>query len=123
MRCCNKKRIKKIKNFGYSELNVHFDQKIEVGNNLDNKDEFIKRRNSSKIAEEEFIEDKNSLKIGLDNKDAIYYKNATLQYLSNKKDINNCFLKKYKYKKNDELKIYVIKNEIINHIHLMISKK
>ena len=83
---------------------MHFDQKIEVGNNLDNTDEFIKRRNSSKIAEEEFIEDKNSLKIGLDNKDAIYYKNATLQYLSNKKDINNCFLKKYKYKKNDENK-------------------
>ena len=104
MRGCNKKRIKKIKNFGYSESNVHFDQKIEVGNNLDNKDEFIKRRNSSKIAKEEFIEDKNSLKIGLDNKDAIYYKNATLQYLSNKKDINNCFLKKNKYKKNDENK-------------------
>ena len=120
---CNKKRIKKIKNFGYSDSNVHFDQKIEVGNNLDNKDEFIKRRNSSKIAEEEFIEDKNSLKIGLDNKDAIYYKNSNLQYLSNKKDINICFLKKYKYKKNDELKIYVIKNEIINYIHLMISKK
>ena len=104
MRCCYKKRIKKIKNFGYSESNVHFDQKIEVGNNLDKTDEFIKRRNSSKIAEEEFIEDKNSIKIGLDNIDAIYYKNATLQYLSNKKDINNCFFKKNKYKKNDKNK-------------------
>ena len=61
-------------------------------------DEFNKRR-SSKIAEEEFIEDKNSIKIGLDNIDAIYYKNATLQYFSNTKDINNYFLKKYKYKK------------------------
>ena len=71
---------------------------------MDKTDEFIKRRNSSKIAEEEFIEDKNSIKIGLDNIDAIYYKNATLQYLSNKKDINNCFFKKNKYKKNDENK-------------------
>ena len=104
MRCCNKKRIKKIKNFGYSESNMHFEQKIEVGNNLDKTDEFIKRRNSSKIAEEEFIEDKNSIKIGLDNIDAIYYKNATLQYFSNTKDINNCFLKKYKYKKMTKIK-------------------
>ena len=83
---------------------MHFEQKIEVGNNLDKTDEFIKRRNSSKIAEEEFIEDNNSIKIGLDNIDAIYYKNATLQYLSNKKDINNCFFKKNKYKKNDKNK-------------------
>ena len=104
MGCCNKKRIKKIENFGYSESNMHFDQKTKAGNNPNNTDEFNKRRNSSKIAEEEFIEDKNSIKIGLDNIDAIYYKNATLQYLSNKKDINNYFLKKYKYKKNDENK-------------------
>ena len=83
---------------------MHFEQKIEVGNNLDKTDEFIKRRNSSKIAEEEFIEDKNSIKIGLDNIGATCYMNATLQCLSNTKDINNYFLKKYKYKKNDENK-------------------
>ena len=28
---CNKKRIKKKENFGYSESNVHFDQKTKVG--------------------------------------------------------------------------------------------
>jgi len=68
-------------------------------------DEFNKRRNSSKIAEEEFIEDNNSIKIGLDNIGAICYMNVTLQCLSNTKDINNYFLKKYKYKKkNDENK-------------------
>jgi ubiquitin C-terminal hydrolase len=115
MGCCNKKRIKKIENFGYSESNVHFDQKIDVGNNLDNTDEFNKRRNSSKIAEEEFIEDKNSIKIGLDNIGAICYMNVTLQCLSNTKDINNYFLKKYKYKKNDENK------KISNEFYIIIK--
>jgi len=68
-------------------------------------DEFNKRRNSSKIAEEEFIEDNNSIKIGLDNIGAICYMNVTLQCLSNTKNKNNYFLKKYKYKKkNDENK-------------------
>ena len=104
MGCCNKKRIKKIENFGYSESNVHFDQKIEVGNNLDKTDEFIKRRNSSKIAEEEFIEDKNSIKIGLDNIGATCYMNATLQCLSNTKDINNYFLKNINIKKMTKIK-------------------
>ena len=121
MGCCNKKRIKKIENYGYSESNVHFDQKIEVGNNLDNTDELNKRRNSSKIAEEEFIEDKNSIKIGLDNIGATCYMNATLQCLSNTKDINNYFLKKYKYKKNDENK--KLSNEFYIVIKNLCDKK
>jgi ubiquitin C-terminal hydrolase len=41
--------------------------------------------------------------------------NVTLQCLSNTKDINNYFLKKYKYKKNDENK------KISNEFYIIIK--
>ena len=119
--CCKKKNGTKNKeNIEYNDENneneekfIKYDDLLEIKDNQTN--------NSDLIAETNFNNDKDAIKIGLENIGATCYMNATLQCLSNTKDLNNYFLKKYKYNKNAENKR--LSNEFYNVMKNLWNKK
>ena len=76
---------------------------VKEGKNSKEKSEENEEENIKKI-EKDFIDDTDSIRIGLNNIGATCYMNATLQCLSNTKDLNNFFLIKFKYDKKAENK-------------------
>lgn len=91
-----------------SEINTSQEQNdnilvVKEGKNSKEKSEENGEENIKKI-EKDFIDDTDSIRIGLNNIGATCYMNATLQCLSNTKDLNNFFLIKFKYDKKAENK-------------------
>ena len=119
--CCKKKNGTKNKeNIEYNDENNENEEKfIKQDDLLEIKDN--QTNNSELIAETNFNNDKDAIKIGLENIGATCYMNATLQCLSNTKDLNNYFLKKYKYNKNAENKR--LSNEFYNVMKNLWNKK
>ena len=119
--CCKKKNGTKNKeNIEYNDENNENEEKfIKQDDLLEIKDN--QTNNSDLIAETNFNNDKDAIKIGLENIGATCYMNATLQCLSNTKDLNNYFLKKYKYNKNAENKR--LSNEFYNVMKNLWNKK
>ena len=100
--CCKKKIVVENNNKDIDDESNETNQKSTEKNLLEVKDN--QSNNSGVVAETNFINDNDAIKIGLENIGATCYMNATLQCLSNTKSINNFFLEKYVYNKNAENK-------------------
>ena len=100
--CCKKKNVVENNNKDIDDESNETNQKSTEKNLLEVKDN--QSNNSGVVAETNFINDNDAIKIGLENIGATCYMNATLQCLSNTKSINNFFLEKYIYNKNAENK-------------------
>ena len=100
--CCKKKIVVENNNKDIDDESNETNQKSTEKNLLEVRDN--QSNNSGVVAETNFINDNDAIKIGLENIGATCYMNATLQCLSNTKSINNFFLEKYIYNKNAENK-------------------
>ena len=100
--CCKKKNVVDKNDKDIDDESNENNQKSTEKNLLEVKDN--QSNNSGVVAETNFINDNDAIKIGLENIGATCYMNATLQCLSNTKSINNFFLEKYVYNKNAENK-------------------
>ena len=100
--CCKKKIVVENNNKDIDDESNETNQKNTEKNLLEVRDN--QSNNSGVVAETNFINDNDAIKIGLENIGATCYMNATLQCLSNTKSINNFFLEKYVYNKNAENK-------------------
>ena len=87
--CCKKKNVVDKNDKDIDDESNENSQKSTEKNLLEVKDN--QSNNSGVVAETNFINDNDAIKIGLENIGATCYMNATLQCLSNTKSINNFF--------------------------------